>query len=252
MALSLRGDVMQVAYGTDVGQIRQVNEDSLWCDHHIWVVADGMGGAAAGEVASGLAVNALKNWTFPPSGTPIEIIMSDAQRAVEDANYRVYERAQKDPKLRGMGTTLTMGLFRSGSAVIAHVGDSRAYLLRNDTLTQLTDDHSVVGEMIRAGNLSVTQAERHPYRNMLTRALGVAPQVEVDIAIVELHPGDAIFLCTDGLTAVVSDDEIARLIAQHLHPQRAVDALISCANERGGPDNISVILACYSGGPEDE
>lgn len=238
---------MESGCGSSTGRVRELNEDVVWCDGRLAVVADGMGGAAAGEVAANLAVETVKGWPFPSGDAPIQELEQAALRAVGAANRAIYERASADPDLKGMGTTITAVILGRACAVVAHVGDSRAYHVRAGRLHPITRDHSVVAELLRSGGITAEQARRHPYRNMLTRALGPAPYVDVDIHTVSLDRDDGIFLCTDGLTSLLTDEEIAGIIREAKGAQAAVDALIAEANDRGAPDNVSAILV-YPGG----
>ena len=237
---------VQLASKTDVGQVRQANEDS--CETwrfddgaHLLVVADGMGGHKGGATASRTAIEAIGE-TF---GSGVSGRASDTLgQAVVAANERVWGLAQEDPELEGMGTTVVaFHLDAKRRGTVAHVGDSRAYRYRNGRLEPLTTDHSVVAEMQRRGLLSADEAAVHPRRNEILRSVGVLPDVEVEVADVEVLGGDRYVLCSDGLSGVVKDDEIATIV-QTNSPNEAVDALIALANERGGPDNITVqILA---------
>ncbi len=239
---------MQAGYGSDRGRVRSSNEDALWVGERLLVVADGMGGAAAGEVASRLAVETVRGWRYPATPAPVQTIKEELERSVHAANQEIYDKARRHDDLRGMGTTLTVAfLIKAGDVVLAHVGDSRAYLVKAGGMERITQDHSVVGELIRSGGLAPSQAATHPYRNLLTRALGTSRRVEVDVDRVHIGVGEGLLLCTDGLTAVLSDEEIALTINEAKGAQAAVDALINLANERGGPDNVSAILA-YPGG----
>jgi PPM family protein phosphatase len=221
---------------TDVGRVRSVNEDSFVLDDEagVFAVADGMGGHQAGEVASALAIDALR--TGLADGRPLDEV-------IVDANTAVVARASEDPGLRGMGTTLTAAVRGDDQVlVIGHVGDSRAYLLRGDTFEQLTVDHSVVAELIAAGQLTEAEAEIDPRRAMITRALGIDVDVEVDVIPVELELGDRVLLCSDGLNATVHDDDMAELLRGVADRARAAQALVDAANEAGGVDNITVLL----------
>jgi protein phosphatase len=221
---------------SDVGRGRPENEDSLLVDreHHLYAVADGMGGHRAGEVASATAIETLKS-AFA-GGRPID-------QAVAAANAAVFAKAADDDALRGMGTTLTAVAVEDGrTAVLGHVGDSRAYLMRDGTVTQVTDDHSLVEQLVREGRLSPEEAQRHPQRAIITRALGVEPQVEVDTYRVDLEPGDRLLICSDGLTNMLSDETIALTLRRHADPQQAADTLVDMANQAGGDDNITVVV----------
>ena len=218
------------AGGTDPGRRRRRNEDSFVIDPPLFAVADGMGGAQAGEVASKLAAGAVKE-----RGADIESL-------VQEANRRVHQRSLEDPNTTGMGTTLTVAAVEDGVVSIGHVGDSRAYLVRDGNLEQLTEDHSLVGELMRTGRLSAEEAETHPQRSMITRALGTDPNVDVDIFSVEPRDGDLFLLCSDGLTSMVDDREILRLVGEKRGDlDDLVKALIKAANKGGGEDNITVI-----------
>lgn len=233
---------MRVGGASDTGRVRKANEDAYWFDDRLLIVADGMGGHAAGEVAASVALNAARAAidAAEPGTEPAEEIV---RRAVTAANLEVYQRACQEPRLHGMGTTLTLAWIAGGRAVVGHVGDSRAYHLTKDGLVQLTQDHSVVAELVRSGGLRASEAHAHPYRNLLTRALGAAPAVEADVSSVRLEPGEALLLCTDGLTAVVQDDEIYRTLLDADDPGRCAQRLIELANARGGPDNVTAIVA---------
>jgi len=221
---------------SDVGRGRPDNEDSLLVDreHHLYAVADGMGGHRAGEVASATAIETLKS--AYAGGRPLD-------QAVEAANAAVFSKAADDAALRGMGTTLTAVAVQDGrTAVFGHVGDSRAYLLRDGTVTQVTDDHSLVEQLVREGRLSPEEAHHHPQRAIITRALGVDAQVEVDVYRVDLQPGDRLLICSDGLTNMLSDQTIRVTLCRHADPQQAADTLVDMANQAGGDDNITVVV----------
>lgn len=228
------------ATATHQGRIRRRNEDAVYpdssgsTDEAILVgVADGMGGAIAGNIASSTALEAA---TAKDAADDISIV----DRIVA-GNEEVLGEIQRDPDLRGMGTTMTLGLFRpDGKLELGHVGDSRAYLVRADDVELLTTDHTVVAELVAMGHLDPADAERHPQRHLLTRALGLGPVV-VDHWEVDLEDGDRILICSDGLTSMLSDDQIAEIIAgQDVEP--AVWALVEAANTAGGVDNISVAI----------
>ncbi len=223
---------------TDVGQMRDHNEDAVWpaedgesAELVVSGVADGMGGHAGGEVASTMAIETAVT------------VGGDPTMRIQAANLAVLDAARERPRLTGMGTTLTIGVFDpEGDLDIAHVGDSRAYLIRDGEIDQITTDHSYVGEMIAAGRLSPDEAENHPYRSVLTRAVGLDPTVEVDAYGVVLEPGDRVLLCSDGLTTMIPDDQVVEIMAAVDDPAGAADALVTAANEAGGVDNISVVV----------
>jgi PPM family protein phosphatase len=217
------------AGASDPGRRRRRNEDSYVIDPPLFAVADGMGGAQAGEVASKLAAGAVKEG-------------SDVEELIQEANRRVHQRSIEDPNASGMGTTLTVASVENGLVSIGHVGDSRAYLVRDGRLEQVTEDHSLVGELMRSGKLSAEEAETHPQRSVITRALGTDPDVDVDMFPVETRPGDLFLICSDGLTSMVDDQKILELVEQHRADLQAlVKALIKAANKGGGEDNITVV-----------
>src|SRR6202000_1996317 len=203
----------------------------------LFVIADGMGGARAGEVASKTVVDAFDR---PLPAAPPERVL---RKTIEGANRTVYSLARKDPNLSGMGTTTTAAILDEGAdeGAIGHVRDNRAYRLRRGKLERLTRDHSLVEEMRRKGQLTEAQAEDHPQRSIITRALGPEPEVEVDLQTVPAHAGDIFLICSDGLTSMLDDEHIERLLARATSMQNAVRALIDEANRAGGRDNISVI-----------
>ena len=221
---------------TDVGRGRPENEDSILVDDTggLYAVADGMGGHRAGEVASATAIETLHE--AYRDGRPLD-------EAVEEANAAVFAKAADDPALRGMGTTLTAVAVLDGhTALLGHVGDSRAYLMRDGGVTQVTDDHSLVEQLVREGRLSPEEAQNHPQRAIITRALGVDAHVQVDTYRVDLKPGDRLLICSDGLTNMLSDDTIATTLRRHADPQQAADTLVDMANQAGGDDNITVVV----------
>jgi serine/threonine protein phosphatase PrpC len=232
---------------TDVGRVRDGNEDDFIDQSNrlgLVAVADGMGGHRAGEVASATALEALR--AAVASGQPL-------RDAIEGANDAVLEKSVSDQELAGMGTTLTAGMLGSdGYLIVGHVGDSRAYLVRDGELTQITDDHSLVEEMVRGGELTREQAEVHPRRSIITRALGIDPEVEVDEYPIELQPGDRILFCSDGLTTMVRPDEIASILSRERDPKRAAQLLVDAANEAGGEDNITAVIVEAVEIPDDE
>ena len=228
-----------VAAVTDVGRVRAglPNEDG-YLDQidrlGLVAVADGMGGHNAGEVASATALEALR--AAVASGEPL-------REAIEGANEAVLEKSESNREFYGMGTTLTAGMLGTdGSLTIGHVGDSRAYLSRDGELRQVTDDHSLVEELVRGGELTPEQAEVHPQRSIITRALGIDPRVDVDEYPIELQPGDRILLCSDGLTTMVRPEEIANILGREPDPRRAAQLLVDAANAAGGEDNITAVI----------
>src|SRR5690348_3967145 len=222
---------------TDTGRQRRDNEDSAFARAPVFVVADGMGGAQAGEVASRLAIEAFEHG-LPDDGSPEERLAT----RVREANHQIYERSRADRGRAGMGTTLTAAYVDDAHVAIAHVGDSRAYLFRGGTLQRLTQDHSLVDELVRRGKLTEEQAAEHPQRSIITRALGPEPDVEVDTWTYPARPGDVILLCSDGLTSMISEERVREILASHDNLEAAADGLIAGANEAGGRDNITVVL----------
>ena len=257
-----KGDPIQItAYGkTDRGKVRAKNEDDLALVdldarrgieppsvEHLAVdgqglllaVCDGVGGRRAGEVASSLALHCL-----PQEMEALGSICPQAdlfRTAVENVSRRVWQESKHDPVLEGMTTTLTAAVICHSRAVVAHVGDSRAYILRDGKMRQITRDHSFVAEMVESGALTPEEAERSPYRNVILQAVGQKKKLEVALDAVDLRPGDVLILCTDGLSEKVSPDEIARVVQSEDLPQ-AADTLIRLANDRGGEDNITVLI----------
>jgi serine/threonine protein phosphatase PrpC len=235
----------EAAATTDPGLRRPDNEDAYLLDTErgLFCVADGMGGHAAGEVASRLAVEALaREMARPDAGAPLDARL---RAAVAAANRAILEAAGRDPTLVGMGTTLTALALATDdrSFTIAHIGDSRAYLYRQGALTQLTADHTWVQQQVDAGLLTPEEARRHPLASMLTRALGISDDPEVDIIHGELEPGDLILLCSDGLTGMVDDAELAAILARDDLPLDGLAReLTAAANRNGGMDNITAIL----------
>jgi serine/threonine protein phosphatase PrpC len=225
------------ARASDTGRKRRRNEDSSVVAPPLFAVADGMGGAQAGEVASKLAAAALEE-TDPATLSGPERLIS----LIQEANRRVYERSSSDPSTSGMGTTMTVAVVEDAGVTIGHVGDSRAYLVREGKLEQLTEDHSLVNELLKSGKLSPQEAEIHPQRSVITRAVGTDPDVDVDAFVVDASEGDIFLLCSDGLTDMVGDDDILDTVERHREDlDRVTKALVSAANRGGGEDNITVI-----------
>lgn len=224
---------------TDTGRRRRQNEDAFVCEPPLFAIADGMGGAQAGELASRLAAAAIEE-AGASTGDGEGVV-----GAVRRANARIFERSLADPAVAGMGTTATVALVdeHAGTLTLAHVGDSRAYRYRAGELEQLTTDHSLVAELVRTGRLTEAEAAAHPHRSVITRALGTEAEVEVDTRTVELAEGDLVLLCSDGLSAMVRDGEIARLLEESdRDPYAAADALVRGANAAGGEDNVTVVI----------
>jgi protein phosphatase len=223
---------------TDTGRRRRDNEDAFVLEPPLFAVADGMGGAQAGELAARLAVTTIEE----SRGSVV------AEHGLEEllrrANARIYERALDDPATAGMGTTATVATVdeHTGSLTLAHVGDSRAYRIRAGTIEQLTQDHSLVADLVRGGTISEEEALVHPARSVITRVLGTDPTVDVDTVTAQLEPGDVIVLCSDGLTAMVRDEAILDAVTGSPGPVEATEALVVVANRAGGDDNITVVV----------
>jgi serine/threonine protein phosphatase PrpC len=229
---------VRIGVSTHPGRKRRHNEDTYVVEPPLFAVADGMGGAKAGEVASGLAAGALKEGRSDD--------MSGEERVVDliqEANRRVFRRASEDREASGMGTTMTVALVEPDRVIFGHVGDSRAYLIREGQIEQLTDDHSLVAELVRSGRLSPEEAESHPQRSVITRAVGTEADVDVDTFSIRPEPGDLFLICSDGLTDMVDDETIIRAVEKHRENlDEAAKALVGAANRVGGEDNITVVF----------
>lgn len=232
---------MHVSALSDVGLIRKNNEDSFYvCAPHLFVVADGMGGHEAGEVASGLAVASIQEYVFNNVATKDKKDL--LREAISEANRRIYAEAISRQGCQGMGTTVSAAYLQDDVLYWGHVGDSRIYLIRAGVGELLTDDHSLVWQLMKQGELSLEEANSHPRRNVLTRAVGTEPEVEIDVGRRALMPGDQVVLCTDGLTNLLTGEEIAAAATASTDPDETVKYLIDLAKNRGGFDNITIIL----------
>ena len=247
--------IARVSARTSVGQVRTNNEDSLgvWATDGVLLalVADGMGGAAAGEIASHLAVEAVQaDFLGERRGSKTLAMLSECDlsgrltEAVVDANHSVLARSQSDAKLKGMGTTSTLALVRANRILIAHVGDSRAYHIdgRSNAITQVTKDHSFVQALVASGHITAEQARTHPMGSILYRALGQSPDLEVDLYSHYVYANDRIVMCSDGLTRHLDDSDLVEVVMSDPNPHVATEGLIELANQRGGEDNVSVIV----------
>jgi protein phosphatase len=264
---------------TDTGRVRPANEDQFLIavlhkalqiertslpqaklQHssdrsYLFVVADGMGGHAGGEQASILAVDTVEafiletfKWFAQCKGPEQDQVLTDFQKALGHANARILAEAERHPELHGMGTTLTLAYSLNDVLFVAHVGDSRCYLQRDQALYRLTQDHTLVEEMIRRGALSAEEASRHHWRHVVTNAVGGdSAQVKVDVHMLRLEAGDRVLLCSDGLTEMASEEEINQILAAAADPEQACRRLVARANEAGGKDNITVIVAHFIG-----
>jgi PPM family protein phosphatase len=231
---------MKVSVGaaTDIGQVREGNEDSYLILEPLYAVADGMGGHRGGEVASSLALETVHGMFERREGSLAE--------QVAEANRAVFDRSQSDRKVSGMGTTLTAAQIDGNRVHLVHVGDSRAYLLHGGELKQITEDHTLVHRMVLEGEISQKEAETHPHRSVLTRALGVDRSIQVDEGDLEVAPGDRLLLCTDGLTGMVPEAQIRTILLETADPQEAVDKLVNGANRAGGIDNITAVILDFA------
>jgi len=245
---------------TDVGRKREANEDCFAAipEDQLFVLADGMGGHAAGEVAARLAVTAIADFiastrrdaeiTWPFEYDPsLSLESNRLKTAIRFANQKILDTISHKKDLEGMGTTLVGTMLSNGRAYLGHVGDSRAYLIRDGKISQLTSDHSWVNEQVKLGFLTPEDAGRHPFRNVVTRALGSKEDVVVDVVEQDLSPGDVILLCSDGLNTMLADAEITETVTAHKDVEAAAHALVERANEHGGEDNVTVIVIKITG-----
>ena len=239
--------IARTAVATHTGRKRRHNEDAYVLEPPLFAIADGMGGARAGEVASSLAAAALQSGKVDGNGE------ERVTALIQAANRSVYERSSQDAEVAGMGTTMTVALVEDSTVTLGHVGDSRAYVLRDGELEQLTNDHSLVAELVRGGKLSAEEAEHHPQRSVITRALGTDPDVDVDTFTVEAEDGDVFVLCSDGLTDMVGDDEIGEVLARSRENlKEAAEELVRRANKAGGQDNITVVAFEMTDEPDEQ
>jgi serine/threonine protein phosphatase PrpC len=256
----LEGEAVQIVSSglSDVGRVRTNNEDSFRIVEalNLFILSDGMGGEAHGEVASAMAVDVINRYCESDKEDSGATVLDEApsnissrtrrlKSAVAQANFQIFQAAQKNPEQRGMGATITALWLKDTLLSIAHVGDSRAYLLRSGNLQQLTNDHSLVAEQVRRGLITPQQAEESEMQSVLLRALGAHPEVEIDTDEVEIIPRDVLLLCSDGLTRMVTEPEIAGALQAEMVPSAAAERLIALANENGGIDNVTVIVVRF-------
>jgi protein phosphatase len=240
--------IAESASVTDPGRVRRRNEDSYVCEPPLFAVADGMGGAQAGELASRIAAAAFREAGAADSLDPQARLRS----IIQEANRRIYARAARDPEVSGMGTTVTAALLVDETVAVGHVGDSRAYRIREGELEQLTNDHSLVADLVRSGRLSPEEAELHPQRSVITRALGTDPAVEIDSLSVEARAGDVFLICSDGLTTMVDEATVLKTVVESPSLAVAARALVGLANHEGGEDNVTVVLFSLADGEAPE
>lgn len=231
---------------TDIGSVRSSNQDAYLSGYlpggAVWMtVCDGMGGANGGNIASLTAVDVISSGFDAANVTAETDVAALLLELLEKANRAVYEKAQQEPSLAGMGTTAVVAVVVDGRCTIAHVGDSRAYLFRDHTVRQLTEDHSIVQELVRLGELTAEQARNHPRRNIITRAVGVSPQVEPDVTTIDFRAGDTLLACTDGLSGYLGEEELGDYM-NHYKGQDLIDHLLDHALQAGGADNITVAV----------
>lgn len=228
---------MRVGAKTDVGKVREVNEDSYGYRDRLFVLADGMGGYEAGEIASAIAVETVL--AVNPAGNETAARL---RQVILDANQAILSEVEKHPEHAGMGTTITVLYLDNTQAYITNVGDSRIYTLSGGKLLQLTADHSLVAELVKNGSITEAEAKIHPRRNILTQALGMEGNLEFEVSMVAFAPGDKFLLCSDGLTGILDESTIAAYLAADATPQSIAEQLVGAANAAGGKDNISVIV----------
>lgn len=228
---------MEASARTHVGLVRATNEDNYLLGNGLFAVADGLGGHEAGEIASKIAVDMLKESSLYVERDPV----NGLREAFVKINSEIYQHSTTHENCKGMGTTLTALVIRDGIAYIGHVGDSRAYLVRDNVIYQLTEDHSVVGELVRMGMLTEKEARVHPQRNLLTQAIGTVPAISVKVVDTKVEPGDRYVLCTDGLTGAIDNSTILRVVGSAPYPRLAADELVDLANQNGGHDNVTVV-----------
>jgi serine/threonine protein phosphatase PrpC len=256
----LEGEAVQIVSNglSDVGRVRTNNEDSFRIEEalNLFILSDGMGGEAHGEVASAMAVDVVSKYcASEKEDTGVTVLDEQPEswsartrrlrNAVVQANFQIYQAAQKNPEQRGMGATITAAWVNDSRLSIAHVGDSRAYLLRGGNLQQLTNDHSLVAEQVRRGLITPQQAEESEMQSVLLRALGAHPEVDIDVDETEIFPRDVLLLCSDGLTRMVTEPEIAGALQAETVPSAAAERLVALANENGGIDNVTVIVVRF-------
>lgn len=238
---------MNVGGGSNKGLIREINQDSIYLPENgsspLYIVADGMGGHKAGEIASKLTVEILKKEITNNmlDGSNLQDVSKTIQRAIEFANKEVFEYSLADEECKGMGTTVTLGYVYNKHFIVAHVGDSRAYCLRGTKLIRITEDHSLVNELVKTGEISSTEALTHPQRNIILRAVGTSIDIDIDLDIIEIEANDIFIICSDGLTNMLSEFKIQNIFENNKDMKLACELAIQSAIDKGGKDNITVI-----------
>ena len=243
---------MEIGAKTDIGKTRDNNQDAYYIsqegDNFLFVIADGMGGHKAGETASNMAVDIIGdslNILLTKSNLSEKEIEDKIKASIHDANSRIYKKSMKDERFSGMGTTVTLAYIKDKDIFIGHAGDSRAYILRNNVLVQVTKDHSLVEELIRNGSISEEEAKHHPQRNVITRAVGSSSEINTDLIKEYKNHGDILLLCTDGLTSMLNDDEIKNSLLSNESMQKACEDLVRLSNDKGGFDNITILAVKF-------
>lgn len=243
---------MEIGVKTDVGIVRDNNQDAYYVssnkDYPLFIIADGMGGHKAGEIASEMAIEIIsKNLSnhLISSSVADEDIKDRIQDSISEANNKIYKKSMEDEKYSGMGTTVTLAFIADDKIFIGHVGDSRAYLLRNSILSQITEDHSLVEELIRNGSISKEEARYHPQRNIITRAVGTSMAIKADVIVESICKNDILLLCTDGLTNMVDDNQIKDFLINSEDIQKSCEELVKLSNNKGGFDNITVLAVKF-------
>lgn len=243
---------MEIGVKTDVGRIRDNNQDSYYIsperDYPLFIIADGMGGHKAGEIASKMAIDIISNNLKDGLTDRIvedKDIKDKIENSIYEANDKIYKKSMKDEKFSGMGTTVTLAYAINKKIFIGHAGDSRAYLLKDGMLSQITADHSLVEELIKNGSITKEEAKRHPQRNIITRAVGTSNNIKADLVVELQHEDDILLLCTDGLTNMLDDDEIKNSLLINEDIQKACEELVKLANDKGGFDNITVLAVKF-------
>lgn len=238
---------MNVSALTDVGLVRKNNEDSFYkstdFDLPLFVVADGMGGHNAGETASNMAIEIVKKYFVENKNSlnSEKRLISIIKDSIKEANEKIYKLSKDDKLCSGMGTTITLAYILGEKIYIGHVGDSRAYIINNSHICQITEDHSLVQELVKSGSITIEECKTHPQRNMITRAVGTSEDIEVDIIIKTFNQNDILFICSDGLSNMVNDNDIIHIFNNESLIKKACENLIKKAKDNGGKDNITVI-----------
>lgn len=238
---------MTVGAKSDVGKSRGNNEDNFYVSNDmkvpLYIVADGMGGHNAGEVASNMAIEIIKNKFMNPKDDLLDKdkVIKSIKQSIEEANTKIYLKSIENKELKGMGTTITLAYILENHIYLGHIGDSRAYLISDDNIQQITEDHSFVNELVKSGTITKEEAKNHPKKNMITRAVGSSSIIEMDLMVKEYNENDILILCSDGLTNMVSDIEIMEIMKDENDLQNACGRLVELANEKGGLDNITVV-----------